>query len=57
MKDTKANLFTRHGGTLTTFGFALNISPHVERWTLTSLRSGLGISNMVKRFKSGHDLL
>jgi hypothetical protein len=47
----------RHRGTLTMIGFAFNLQAHVRRWTLTSLRSGLNIANMVKCFKSGHDLL
>jgi|GEM_PF-1070023 hypothetical protein len=38
----------RRRGTLTTFGFALNISAHVTCWTLTALRSGLDVSSMVR---------
>ena len=43
--------------TLTTFGFALTHWTDARRWTLTALRSGLDISNLVRSFKSGCDLL
>ncbi|MGA7640959.1 MAG: hypothetical protein WBW56_02035, partial [Syntrophobacteraceae bacterium] len=46
-----------HEGTLTAFGFALALPARVKRWTLTAFRSGLDVSNMVRCFKSGHDLL
>jgi hypothetical protein len=42
--------------TLTSFGFALTHWTDARRWTLTALRSGLDVSSMVKRLKSGHDL-
>ena len=38
-------------------GFALSVPAHVGCWTLTALRSGLITTDMVKCFKSGHDLL
>jgi hypothetical protein len=43
--------------TLTSFGFALTHWTDARRWTLTSLRSRLDISNLVRSFKSGCDLL
>ncbi len=49
--------FFHHEGTLTTFGFALALPALVKRWTLTAFRSGLNVSNLVRCFKSGCDLL